>query len=191
MYIRMKGVAQRMKMVFPDIAYKTKAMEFINEFYTYGSGINGSGGLDRYLKESDYEGWLKKVMRDIDIANIPKERVPSLTYFYVRETDDKIIGMVNIRLALNEFLKKEGGHIGYCIRPTERGKHYATSMLNDALAVCRMVGIENVIITCDKCNLGSAGVIRNCGGALEEEFFSDAYGEVIQRYTIGSKDSFL
>lgn len=28
--------------------------------------------------------------------------------------------MINIRLALNERLKKVGGHIGYSIRPTEK-----------------------------------------------------------------------
>lgn len=32
--------------------------------------------------------------------------------------------MINIRLALNERLKKYGGNIGYSIRPTERGKGY-------------------------------------------------------------------
>ena len=109
-----------MKLVFPTIEYKEKAIEFINEFYKYGSDINGSGSLDRFLKESTYEAWLAKVLSDVDIANIEKPRVPALTYFYVREEDDRIVGMVNIRLALNDFLRTEGGHIGYGIRPTER-----------------------------------------------------------------------
>ena len=173
-----------MKMVFPTIAYKSKAIEYINEFYTYDSEINGSGSLNRYLRESTYEQWLKKILGDIDIANIPEGKVPALTYFYVRESDDKIVGMVNIRLALNDFLASEGGHIGYSIRPTERKKHYATSMLKDALKVLAAIGIRNVVVTCDKSNIASAKVIRNCGGELEAEFFSDTYGETIQRYVI-------
>lgn len=76
-----------MKMVFPTIAYKSKAIEYINEFYTYGSEINGSGGLDRYLRESTYEEWLKKILGDIDIANIPEGKVPGLTYFYVARAE--------------------------------------------------------------------------------------------------------
>ena len=178
-----------MKMVFPNTAYKSKAMEFINELHTYGSEIHGSGSLDRYLRESTYEAWLKKILGDIDIANIPEGKVPALTYFYVRESDDKIVGMVNIRLALNDFLANEGGHIGYCIRPTERKKHYATAMLKDALQVCKTIGIKDVIVTCDKSNIASAKVIRNCGGELDAEFFSNTYGETIQRYVIKLKDN--
>ena len=59
-----------MKLVFPDITHKEKAIEFINEFYEYNSEINGSGSLDNYLKKSTYEEWIKKVIADIDIANI-------------------------------------------------------------------------------------------------------------------------
>ena len=173
-----------MKLVFPGLLYKEKAVQFINEFYEYDSEINGSGGLDRYLKESTYEEWLKKALADIDIANIPQSRVPALTYFYIREEDEKIVGMINIRLALNEFLKREGGHIGYCIRPTERQKHYATDMLNDALKVCDTLGIKEVILTCDKSNIASAGVIKNCSGELVAEFYSDIFKEEIQKYII-------
>ena len=173
-----------MKLVFPNITYKEKAMEFIEEFYAYDSEIHGSGALDRFLKESTYEAWLNKVLADIDIANVSKPRVPALTYFYVREEDEKIVGMINIRLALNDFLRKEGGHIGYCVRPTERRKHYATDMLAEAVKVCETIGIEEVLVTCDKSNIASAKVITNCGGELDEEFYSETFGEVIQRYTI-------
>lgn len=173
-----------MKLVFPSLIYKDKAVEFINEFYEYNSDINGSGALDGYLENSTYEEWMKKVYADIDIANIPQPRVPALTYFYVREDDDKIVGMINIRLALNEFLKKEGGHIGYCIRPTERQKHYATDMLKNALKVCDTLGIKEVVLTCDKSNVASANVIKNCNGELTEEFYSDTFKEEIQKYII-------
>lgn len=159
-------------------------MDYIQEFQDYSSQINGSGGLDRYLKEHTYTEWVRKAVSDTDIANIPVGRVPAYTYFYVREDDGKIVGMINIRLALNDFLRKEGGHIGYSIRPTERRKGYATRMLKAALAFCRPIGLSEVIITCDKSNPASAGVIANCGGALEAEFFSETFGEVIQRYII-------
>ena len=177
-----------MKMQFPNMSYKEKAVDYINEFHEYNSPLNGSGGLNNYLKNSTYEEWLVKIRSDIDIANIEKPRVPSLTYFYVREEDDKIVGMINIRLALNDFLRNEGGHIGYSIRPTERRKHYGTEMLKEALKVCEATGIENVIISCDKVNAASAGVIRNCGGILDSEFYSETFGEVIQRYIINSED---
>ncbi|MEE3382772.1 MAG: hypothetical protein VZR08_02265, partial [Anaerovoracaceae bacterium] len=65
-----------MRMVFPNLSYKDKAIEYIKEFYEYGSEINGSGSLDRFLKESTYEAWLNKILSDMDIANIPESRVP-------------------------------------------------------------------------------------------------------------------
>jgi len=173
-----------MKFVFPNNSYKDKAIEFINEFYEYNSDINGSGALDRYLKNKlSYESWIEKVRADIDIANIENGRVPALTYFYVDDSDN-IIGMINVRLALNDFLKKEGGHIGYCIRPTERKKGYATQMLRGALKFCKTIRLSEVIVTCDKINIASAKVIRNCGGKLDKEFYSDTFKEVIQRYLI-------
>ena len=139
-----------MRLVFPNIDYKDKAVEYIREFQEYGSEINGSRSLDRFLRESTYEAWLNKILRDMDIANIPASKAPALTYFYIREEDDKIVGMVNIRLALNDFLRTEGGHIGYSVRPTERRKHYATQMLTSALKVCDVIGIKEVLISCDK-----------------------------------------
>ena len=173
-----------MRLVFPDITYKERAVEYIREFHDCGSPVNGSGGLERFLKESTYENWLNKVIADMDIANVPPGRVPALTYFYVRESDDRIVGMINIRLALTDFLRNEGGHIGYSVRPTERRRHYATQMLSAALEVCGRIGIREVLVSCDKENIASAGVIRNCGGVLLKESYSETFGETLQMYVI-------
>jgi len=128
-----------MKFVFPNEDYKDKAIDFINEFHTYNSDISGTGALDKYLEKSSYEKWINKVITDIDIANVEGSRVPAFSYFYVRESDNKIIGMINVRLTLNDFLKNEGGNIGYCIRPTERKQHHATNMLGEALVFCKTI----------------------------------------------------
>ena len=173
-----------MRFVFPCKEYEIKAIEFIQEFHDHQSEINGTGGLDGHLVEGSYSGWLDKVMKDLDIANIPEGRVPSYTYFYVRPHDDKVIGMINIRLALNDFLRNEGGHIGYSIRPMERGKGYGTSMLREALSFCRIIGLCDIIVTCDKDNITSSTVVKNCGGVLVHEFYSDVYKTDVQRYTI-------
>lgn len=81
-------------------------------------------------------------------------------------------------------MKREGGHIGYCIRPTERKKRYGTDMLKSALKVCDVLGMKEVIVTCDKSNIASANVIKNCKGELVEEFYSDTFKEDIQKYVI-------
>ncbi|MBQ4184959.1 MAG: GNAT family N-acetyltransferase, partial [Clostridiales bacterium] len=98
---------ERLYFEVPGIGRKQDAIEFIQEFYAHQSDINGTGALDSYV--DDYEGWLKKLERDY--VQVPsEERVPARTYFLVRESDKRIVGMINIRLALNKRLSKYGGH---------------------------------------------------------------------------------
>ena len=125
---------EKLKHVKPSKEYEQEALEYINEFYEYNSDINGTGGLQRYL--DNYDGWLEKL--EEDRTRIPnEEKVPAETYFLVRENDNKIVGMINIRLTLNENLKKFGGHIGYSIRPTERKKGYNKLNLYLGLLCCK------------------------------------------------------
>lgn len=173
-----------MKLVFPTKDYEDKAKEYIQEFFDFNSEIHGSGYLDSYLEKDEYKEWVSKVSAKTKRANVSENKVPSYTYFYVREENMKIIGMIDIRLELNDFLLTEGGHIGYSIRPTERGKGYGTMMLQKALEFCKSIGLNKVLIICDKVNNASAGVIKNCGGQLENEIYSEKYGEVLQRYWI-------
>ncbi len=92
------------------------------------------------------------------------------------------VGAINIRHTLNQSLLNTGGHIGDGVRPSERRKGYATNMIKLGLEECRKLGIERVLITCDKSNIGSAKSIINNGGVLENEVIED--GVVEQRYWI-------
>lgn len=154
----------------PGISRKEDAIDYIREFLKYGSEINGAGGLHRFL--DDYEGWLKKL--DLDYIQVPnEERVPARTYFLVRESDSRIIGMINIRLALNERLSHYGGHIGYSIRPTERGKGYNNINLYLGLKVCRKYGIERIFMDADLENPASWKTMEAFGGVRIREYYDD------------------
>ena len=161
---------ERLYFEVPGIKRKDDALAYINEFFEYNSEINGVGGLRRYL--DDYEGWLKKL--DSDYTRVPdEEKVPAKTYFLVRENDNKIVGMINIRLALNEKLKRYGGHIGYSIRPTERGKGYNKINLYLALKVCDKYGIENVLLDADLDNPASWTTMEALGGVRIREYYDE------------------
>jgi predicted acetyltransferase len=165
----------------PSLKRKEEAIEFINEFYDYNSQINGTGGLQRYL--DNYEGWLKKL--EAEYVRIPnEEQVPRRTYFLIRKSDNKIIGMINIRLALNKKLIYYGGSIGYSIRPTERRKGYAKINLYLGLKKCKEYGIKEVIVGCNKDNLGSARTIQSLGGILNKEMFYEPENRIVQDYII-------
>ena len=122
-----------------------------------------------------------------DYKQPSEDRVPALTYFLVRESDNKIIGMANIRLYLNDRLREEGGHIGYGIRPSERRKGYNKINLYRALEVCQEQGIEEVVLDCNKDNLGSSRTMIALGGIKQYEKMHN--GELIERYAINVSES--
>lgn len=177
----------RLRLVVPDISRKDEALSYIQEFLDYGSEINGVGSLDRYM--NDYEGWLEKL--EVDRTMEPNEnRVPVDTYFLVRESDDRIIGMINIRHCLNENLRLIGGHIGYSVRPTERRKGYNKVNLYLGLLRCQELGINEVLMDCDADNLGSARTMQALGGRLVREWYEpNIYKTVLQDYVIDVDES--
>ena len=173
---------EKFKLEVPTKSREKDAIEFIDEFIAYGSEINGTGGLNRYT--NDYDAWLKKL--EADYTRVPsEEKVPARTYFLVRENDNKIVGMINIRLALNERLRRINGHIGYSIRPQERQKGYNKINLYLGLMVCQKYGIHEVLMDCDKTNVASAKTMQALGARLVSEYFDEEeYNTLIQKYTI-------
>ena len=156
----------------PGISRKEEALAFVNEFYECHSEINGTGSLVRYRE--DYEAWLQKLNQDY--TRVPsEEKVPARTYFLIRVNDDKIIGMINIRLSLNEKLRNYGGNIGYCIRPKERGKGYNKINLYLGLKVCDRYGIDTVLMDADLDNPASWKTMEALGGVRKREYYDDVY----------------
>ena len=84
------------------------------------------------------------------------------------ELDGALVGVVNIRHELSEQLRQVGGHIGYSVAPSARRKGHGTTLLRAGLDVCRGLGIDQALVTCDETNLGSIRVIENNGGRLFE-----------------------
>lgn len=183
MYIHEAG--EKLYFEVPSISRKNDAIDFINEFKEYGSDINGVGGLNRFTE--DYEGWLKKLEEDYT-REPGEERVPARTYFLVRNSDKRIVGMINIRLALNERQRKFGGHIGYSIRPTERGKGYNNINLYLGLKVCDSYGIKEVLMDADRDNPASWKTMEALGGIRTREYYDEenAHCTVVD-YTIDVK----
>ena len=176
---------ERLRHVVPSMEYMEKGIDYIQEHINVGSHVNGSGGLDRYL--DNYQGWLEKLNQDrMCIPN--EQRVPAETYYLVNE-QDRIIGMINIRLTLNERLKKCGGHIGYGIRPSERNKGYNKINLYLALLRCQELGIKEVILDCDSENLASSRTMEALGGVRIDEYYSEYEQCLAWRYIINVDES--
>lgn len=127
----------------------------------------------------DFDHYLK----NLDTKEETKDGwVPDTTLFCYDTDRNIFVGAVNIRHYLNDKLLKTGGHIGGGVRPGERKKGYATAMIGLALDECKRLGINKVLICCDKDNIGSAKSIINNGGILENEV--EENGHIEQRYWI-------
>lgn len=171
------------KLVYPNSRHQQMVNDYIQETVAHGETyVNGDGGAHQ---AKNYDQWLKKEKQNHLGVNLDENKVPGTTYLYIE--NKKIVGMINIRHCLNDFLLMKGGHIGYSVLPSQRKKGYATAMLKEAIEICKRWDIYPILITCDKENMASRKTIEKCGGKLENEYYDQDKNETILRFWIGEE----
>ena len=170
-----------MKLIEPSMAWDEQIQAFRRDFLAAQGSMDGAGSLRRFERTQD---WLEQVEALKRPETTPPHWVPCTQYLYVREADNKVVGVIQIRHRLNEYLAKYGGHIGYSVCPSERRKGYASAMLHDVVPACRALGIGRVLITCLEDNEGSRRTILRNGGVYESTVYEPEKGVYLERYWI-------
>ena len=148
----------------PRLADKETVLEMMAEFEQTQSAHDG-GFWD--AENFDYEEWLETNLNKEMGIKLPENRVPSIQFVLFDESGHAL-GFLNLRLRLNEGLLNYAGHIGYAIRPSERGKGYAKEALRQGLQVAKEKNIKKALVTCSVNNPASRAVILANGGILED-----------------------
>ena len=146
----------------PSAQYKESFLQGLREF-------KREGAMQQYSVtrlSADFDTFVYRLTLERNSHILPPNTVPQMNFWLI--DDDTYIGSLRISLALNDFLRRIGGHIGYQIRPSRRCRGYGRELLHLGLFKARELGLERVLVTCDEDNIGSKKVIEYNGGQFED-----------------------
>jgi predicted acetyltransferase len=165
----------KIQLVPPAERFRESFFRALREFQH--EGLPWWIGGDLEIAEQDFAAFVAKKLADADRRT--ETLVPKTHLWAIAE--EQFVGRISIHHALNDALRREGGHIGYDTVPSVRGRGVATEMLRQALPVARALGLRDVLITCDDTNTASNRVIEKNGGSLRETR-ALAAGRPLKRY---------
>jgi len=179
-----------------DIILKKPTIEYADDIMRLRQKIMDANDPDAFAGCGNLEEcktaqeWIDRITVMENPETCPEGRVSSNMFIAVRISDNKIVGVIDLRHHLgNPVLKEWGGHFGYIVRPDERGKGYAKEMVRQNLINCKELGLHKVMITCNRNNIASERTILANGGVFEKEVLVD--GEYTKRFWVTITESLL
>ena len=173
-------IVEELELILPTIEYKEQIEKYKQDMLDSGSSMDGCGSL----RNDDFDTWLQKSNDWREGKNLPEGFVPSTQYICIRKSDNKVIGMFQIRHTLSDFLFNFGGHVGDSIAVDERNKGYGKKLLALGLEKCKELGIEKVLVTCKDTNIASRKCILANDGVYEDTRTIKQEGINLERYWI-------
>ena len=168
-------------LIEPCEEYAEQIAEYKQDFLDADSSMDGCGPLRRCEDSITYIAACRKYTTP---ETLPEGLVLATQFLYIRKADNQLVGMLQVRHYFNDYLSRFGGHIGYSIKPDERRKGYATSMLKAVLPYCKRIGLDKILITCIDVNIGSEKAILNNGGVYESTVCEPDMNRNLKRFWI-------
>lgn len=169
------------RLVDPDPRYQRSFLDAADEFVAEGNahyaGIvtiepgNGYAGVE-FTREgledpAEFARFTSYLLADrLPGTPRPESFVPCTVLWIVE--GETYVGRISLRHRLNDALYVWGGHIGYGVRPSARGRGAATAALAQMLPIAAQLGIDLALVTCDVDNEPSRRTIERNGGVYED-----------------------
>lgn len=174
-------------MIFRELTINDLKMveNYKKDFLKNSEFIHGAARLET----TDSFLWIKELPLYKDYKTIPnKDFVTAHTF--VLTDNIEIIGIINLRHELNDYLLNFGGHIGYSVNKKHRGKGYGKILLQHCLDFAfNHLLLDKVLLTCNENNIASKKVIISCGGILENKVIDSTDNNLVtERYWINKKN---
>ena len=162
-----------LKLVKLEEKYKSQLIEMMEEWSKTNEKI-----VPCIIKKEDWHNF------DKYLESLEEKRgtISNSTFFCLDTERNIFVGAVDIRHQLNEEFLLDGGHIGDGVRPSERKKGIGTQIMHLALEECQKLGMNKVLMVCNRDNIASAKIIQKNNGILENEVFIN--DKIEQRYWI-------
>lgn len=174
--------------IWKDFIWREYQKKYINDIASFREdfkkrkeSMDGTGPLSRMEDTKEYINLCIKLESK---ENVPSHLVPATQFLFIRESDDCLVGMLQVRHYFNEFLIQYGGLIGYSIRPSERDHGYAKDMLRQALPFCSSLGLKRILIPCLDDNIASERTIIANGGIYENTVHEPNANVYLKRFGI-------
>lgn len=165
----------------PTEEFAAEIMAYRGELEKCGEVL---GGMPKLEEARNAQEWIEQCRKAETGEELPEGSVSNTWLLYVREADSRVVGILNLRHTLTPGLENFGGHIGYCVRPSERGKGYGNMILSDCLKYCKEKRMDKVLLTCRDNNEKSKRIILKNGGVYEDMRRDENHGKNMERYWI-------
>ncbi len=174
-------MVEEFKLIIPGIEYAQQIREFKLEFIKNNSSMDGCSSLSLCNTPEEF---ILNCIKYSSKDTVPSFLLPTSLFMMIRLIDNRLIGMIDIRHYLNDYLYMYGGNIGFSIRPTERGKKYSNLLLKLGLIECEKLCLNTLLITCNEDNLASEKAIQNNDGIYQNTVFNTKTQKYVKRYII-------
>jgi len=159
-----------LSLIDPTSTLGEQALAMINEI---GPDDGGFQGLERPLTPGTLAKYIAQLLDEAAGRGLPQGYVPMNTYWLLGG-GNQLLGISRLRHRLTDSLTRRGGHIGYWVRPRERGKGYGTRLLSLTCQKAAALGIERILVTCSRTNNWSVRIIEGNGGILDSSLSNSA-----------------